>query len=143
MITSFQGEYRFLSNFHPIQIRYEGMIYPSVEHAYQASKTKDMWARRDLVGLTAGQAKRAGRHLDTWYGWEWKKLRIMELLVRRKFKDPFLKALLANTGHQRILEGNTWGDKYWGCVYESGRWVGENHLGKILMNIRSEYLNSK
>lgn len=31
-------------------------------------------------------------------------------------------------------EGNTWGDKFWGvCDGE-----GENHLGKLLMEVRAE-----
>ena len=34
MIKEFQGKYRFLSNFYPVFVEYEGEIYPSVEHAY-------------------------------------------------------------------------------------------------------------
>ena len=39
VIDSFQGEYRFLSNFWPCVVEYEGTEYPSVENAYQAAKT--------------------------------------------------------------------------------------------------------
>ena len=41
VINEFQGKYRFLSNFYPCDIVYEGIQYPSTEHAYQAAKTLD------------------------------------------------------------------------------------------------------
>ena len=41
MINEFQGDYRFLSNFHPAEVEMDGIKYPSVEHAYQAAKSLD------------------------------------------------------------------------------------------------------
>ena len=41
---------------------------------------------------------------------------------------------LLKTRDTELVEGNTWGDIYWGVC----NGVGENHLGKILMRIRSE-----
>ena len=38
-IESFHDEYRFLSNFWPVLIDYEGIVYPTSEHAFQAAKT--------------------------------------------------------------------------------------------------------
>jgi len=46
-ITSFQGEYRFLSNFWPCHIVRDGLVYPSLEHAYAASKTDDPLCKND------------------------------------------------------------------------------------------------
>src|SRR4051812_21328901 len=40
-IAEFQGEYRFLSNFWPATVEFEGIRYPTAEHAYQAAKTLD------------------------------------------------------------------------------------------------------
>ena len=48
MITSFSGEYRFLSNFWIHPILFEGMIYPSNEHAYVAAKTIVL-SERELI----------------------------------------------------------------------------------------------
>lgn len=48
MINSFRGEYAFLSNFYPCFVIYEGIRYPSVEHAFQASKTFDIRERTDI-----------------------------------------------------------------------------------------------
>ena len=36
-ITRFHEEYRFLSNFYPVKVEYDGVQYPTVEHAYQAA----------------------------------------------------------------------------------------------------------
>src|SRR4051794_21773182 len=45
-IDSFEGQYRFLSNFFPAEVEFEGMTYPSVEHAYQSAKTTDREMRK-------------------------------------------------------------------------------------------------
>jgi len=50
MINEFQGQYRFLSNFWflPNGIEYEGKIYKTVEHAYQAAKFTDKKIREEI-----------------------------------------------------------------------------------------------
>ena len=61
----------------------------------------------------------------------------MEEIVRAKFtQNPKLKEQLLSTGDAILIERNTWNDRYWGVDIRSG--VGKNHLGKILMKIRSE-----
>lgn len=137
MIDSFTGKYRFLSNFSPCIVTYEGMPYLSVEHAYQAAKTNDYNERKtvDWLNLTAGEAKKAGQTLTLRKDWDEVKLDIMDRLVRRKFKEPLYRNALMETGTEELIEGNTWGDTFWGVC----NGVGENHLGKILMKIRAEY----
>ena len=135
-ITSFTGENRFLSNFYPCMVRMEGIEYPSVEHAYQAAKTLNVAEREEIVSLTAGQAKRRGYRVTLRADWESIKLGIMEDLVRQKFNDRILRDMLLATEGD-LIEGNDWGDKFWGvCDGE-----GENWLGKILMKVRSEKLS--
>ena len=69
--------------------------------------------------------------------WEQVKDRIMEEIVRAKFsQNEELKEQLLATGDAQLVEGNRWNDRYWGVDIRSG--VGENHLGKILMKVRSE-----
>jgi predicted NAD-dependent protein-ADP-ribosyltransferase YbiA (DUF1768 family) len=59
----------------------------------------------------------------------------MEGLVRQKFsKDPVLRQRLLDTGDQDLVEGNTWGDTFWGVC----RGQGSNWLGRILMDVRAE-----
>ena len=138
MIKEFQGENRFLSNFHPCRIDWEGIVYSSVEHAYQASKTLDRKERFRISGLsTPGKAKRAGSRLTIRPDWESVKISIMESLVRQKFtRHQILKQALLATGNQEIQEGNTWGDTFWGVSLSTGE--GRNELGKILMRIREK-----
>jgi N-glycosidase YbiA len=137
-IDRFSGEYRFLSNFWPCEIKYEGKTYPSTEHAYQAAKTLDIKERNKIRDAkTPGDAKRLGRKITLRSDWESVKLQVMENLVRQKFFDnPKLGKKLIDTGEQELIEGNTWGDKVWGQV----NGVGQNHLGKILMKVRQSLI---
>lgn len=136
MIRSFFGEHRFLSNFWPVDIIFEGLVYASVEHAYQASKTDDRQLREKICGAaSAGQAKRIGRGFHITEEWRRRRMQIMVDLIRYKFfKNDYLKSMLIATGDKKLIEGNNWGDEFWG-VY---RGKGANNLGKILMNIRLE-----
>jgi hypothetical protein len=135
MISEFQGQYRFLSNFYPCTITYEGIEYPTTEHAYQASKTLDQERRKYISQLeTASQAKRAGKNVKMRSDWEEVKVDVMYDICKLKFTKPNFAQKLLVTGHQELVEGNTWNDTFWGRC--KGR--GQNHLGKILMKIRDE-----
>jgi len=139
-ISSFQGPYRFLSNFWLCSIEFEGEIYPSVEHAYQASKTTSQLERKRIrQAVSSGMAKRIGRHVTIRSNWDDIKLATMYDLVKQKFSADgaggiYLRYLLLHTGDDHLEEGNTWGDTFWGVC----RGQGENHLGIILMSVRSE-----
>ena len=63
-------------------------------------------------------------------------LDVMRDLVVQKFSDPLLQSLLETTGDEELIEGNHWGDVFWGVC----KGVGENHLGKILMKVRGRWV---
>lgn len=135
MIDRFDGEHRFLSNFWPSPVEMSGLVFPTVEHAYVAAKSESPDVHLRVVALeTPGEAKRYGRTIDLRPGWEQMKLRVMRELVRRKFKHKDLAELLLATGDHELIEGNDWGDTYWGVC----KGVGENQLGRILMRVRQE-----
>lgn len=137
-ISSFTGDYRFLSNFYPAQVEMDGHLYPSTEHAYQAAKTLDNKERQPFHSHplpTAGEAKKMGKKLSLRPDWETAKFQVMEDLLRQKFAIPELKEKLLQTGDALLVEGNTWGDSIWGVDSRKG---GQNHLGKLLMKIRNE-----
>ncbi len=129
----------------PNKIAYEGLIYPSVEHAYQAAKIQSKKvmlsdgtgyvSRSDFINLTASQVKKLGKKILLPHNWDDIKLEIMIELVNLKFQDTNFRKMLFDTGSKHLEERNSWGDVYWGTD-ETGR--GENHLGKILMNIRAK-----
>ena len=135
MIDRFKGKYEFLSNFYSCTVRMDGLIYPTVEHAYQAMKTSDMKERIEIQReSTPAKAKRRGQKVHLRPNWEFIKVATMNILVRKKFENPELADMLKATGQERLVEGNNWGDYFWGQV--NGK--GENHLGQILMKIREE-----
>lgn len=133
-ITSFKNEYSFLSNFYPSPIFYEGNKYPSVENAYQASKCKYPLDKVKFFSCTSTKAKQYGKKLKIRDDWDSIKLTVMEELVRLKFQIPLFKELLLNTRFESLIEGNWWGDTFWGVC----KGVGENHLGRIIMKVRTE-----
>ena len=135
-IDRFAGDYRFLSNFYPATVVYEGLTYPDSEHAYQSAKTLDMNERRRIAALpTPAEAKRAGEALTYRSDWPAVKYQVMLACVRDKFtRNSDLRAKLLATGNAYLEEGNTWGDRIWG-VYQG---QGTNWLGKILMQVRVE-----
>jgi ribA/ribD-fused uncharacterized protein len=144
-ITSFQGDYRFLSNFWPCYIAWDEFVYPSLEHAYAASKTDDPEIKMMIRSCpTPGDAKEwlAGHGMKPEAAWTvQKKLLVMEALLFLKFggKEPLLTRALMATGDAELIEGNTWGDNYWGICEGTG----ENNLGKLLMKLRTSLAEEK
>lgn len=134
-ISGFFGEYRFLSNFWPCAITIVGIPYNSVEAAYQASKSSLIGVRRKFSQLMPKEAKGYGRKIVIMDGWnDMIKISSMELCLRAKFAIPALKRRLISTGNAELIEGNTWGDQFWGQCGGEGR----NVMGKLLMMLRDE-----
>lgn len=64
----------------------------------------------------------------------------MEEILRMKFtQNTKLRKRLLATRNERLVEGNTWHDNFWGECYcpHCENKVGLNHLGKLLMEIRT------
>lgn len=134
-INHFAGEHKFLSNFFPCEVRYKGETYLSSEAAYQAQKCADEKDRRKFCRLGPAKAKSFGRRVVRRDDFEEKKVTIMVKIVRNKFKqNPDLAKKLVATGDVELIEGNTWGDTFWGVC----RGKGKNTLGRILMKVRKE-----
>lgn len=136
-IDRFQGEYRWLSNFHEAEVMYDGIMFPTNEHAFQATKANNfserLWV---LQSRTPGVAKRRGRKVNMRPDWEQVKIDIMYEINRDKFsRHPELREKLLATGRAELIEGNDWGDTFWGVCDGKGK----NNLGRILMNIRLSY----
>ena len=135
-IDFFTAEHRWLSNFHECNIEYNGIIYPTTEHAYQAQKTNDKEIRLKFSQLkTPMEAKKFGSSVVVREDWFSVNLKIMHDLNYQKFtKYPDLKLQLLATRPFDLLERNWWNDTFWGICNGKGL----NHLGKILMNIREQ-----
>lgn len=139
MITDFHGEHWIFSNFSPCVVMLDEELYPTVENAFQAAKTLDPKTRVIFSSVSAANAKKLGREIKLRPDWEKVKIEIMKGLLEQKFTPSgFPREHLLKTGDEELIEGNTWGDKFWGKVLGNGKWIGENHLGKLLMEIREK-----
>ena len=136
-VSSFSGIWSFLSNFYPQPFVIGGVMTPTSEHMYQAMKAQNI---KDfdfiLIAQSPGEAKRRGKMIKVRSDWPDVKIKIMRELLERKFENKELRAKLIETYPHELVEHNTWGDRFWGKM--DG--IGENHLGKILMDIRSKVI---
>lgn len=145
MISSFDKEYSFLSNFYPTLVDYEGLVYGSSEAAFQAAKTLDHELRAEFTVLNPSEAKRFGRTLDLRPDWEQVKTKVMTDIVRSKFNsNPEIAEKLIETNPEYLEEGNHWHDNIWGnCSCKRCKDIpGANKLGKILMQVRAELMKA-
>lgn len=148
-IKGFFGRYRWLSNFYPSPVWYEGDKFPSVENAYQAAKVKKE-NRFAFTLISPAESKKEWKKyplLDVnAVAWDSRKYQVMAGLIFDKFLNNLeLRELLLHTGQCHLEETNHWHDNYWGvCVCprchvvteKSESWRGENNLGYILMQTR-------
>lgn len=140
MISEFDGEYHFLSNFSPCRVLLDGFAYNTTEAAYQAAKTLSPNLRLAFQALPASRegakaAKKMGKTLNLRPNWDIIKIPIMKDLLEQKFRQPHFRNLLLDTHPEVLVEGNWWKDTFWGqCPLGNG----ENWLGKLLMEIRAK-----
>jgi ribA/ribD-fused uncharacterized protein len=144
-IDSFSGKYSFLSNFYVWSIEHEGLTYRTVEHAFQASKMLDQNERRRIANMFApGDAKRAGRRVKLREDWEKVKVGVMLDLLRKKFAPPtLLSNALLNTDDAELIEGNTWGDRFWGVCEGEGKNIFGNRPAREVLKAVREMLGCK
>ena len=146
MINSFSGPYEFLSNFYNCPVTAWGITYRSSEAAFQAQKTKDEELKKGFSILGPSQAKLKGRTIELRKDWERIKDSVMYHVLRYKFyQNKTLYAKLMRTEDEELIEGNWWHDNYWGdCYCDKCKDIkGQNNLGKMLMDLREEFRNSK
>jgi len=144
-ILGFSGtKYRFMSNFYYSDVFYDGLLFKTSEHAYQAAKTLILEERKYIQSLSSpGDAKEEGseraKKITLRRDWNKVKIKIMTEIVAAKFnQNPKIMKQLLETGQRQLVETNTWHDNFWGdCVcIECRNKIGHNHLGIILMNVR-------
>jgi ribA/ribD-fused uncharacterized protein len=138
-VRGFVGDYRWLSNFYPCRVQYEGLTYRSSEAVYQSAKFPP--AERAVYTTLEAPAAKALAHSKVvdpaW--WDARKDQVMRDAVWAKFsQNPDLAARLVATGDKFLEETNWWNDQYWG-VYQG---KGKNMLGQILMETRARLLRA-
>lgn len=143
-LLEFRGPYEFLSNFYRYEFKYEGVKFPTSEHAYQymkASMAESDVDRKKILGATTPlMAKHFGKEVKCNIGeWDTRRVDVMYDILRAKFTGPLSADLLA-TGSANLCERNHWHDNFWGECYctKCANKKKHNNLGLVLMRIRSE-----
>lgn len=155
VVLAFSGDHAFLSNFHQTVFEWRGKKWFCGEQAFQWAKTlypaygeglraKDLGMRLADTG-NPSTAKKYGRQipLDV-KAWDERRVWIMREIVHAKFgTGKGLAGQLINTGAKMLIEGNDWGDTFWGRTYndKTGKWTGLNTLGVILMEERGFWIH--
>ncbi len=144
-IESFRGDYYFLSSMCEVPggIKVaEGIVVPAAEVPYKAAQFEDMDIRRVILASRTGMEafetaqKYKERGVKVREDWDEIKLDAMRDIVNRKFtQNRRFGQMLLDTGDEEIIEGNSWGDNFWG-VSPPGNPEGQNWLGIILMETR-------
>lgn len=158
MINQFRGENYFLSNMYIVDkplLTHDEIYVPTSEHFYMSSRFK---RKKDRVAVAHARAEDgderifadglaakdlahklidAGKpHFKTPY----ERVQLMHRAIFTKFiTNPDLAYKLIETGKEQLVEGNSWGDRFWG-VSPVDNGTGNNYLGIILMNVREKML---
>lgn len=145
MVGFYPREYYCFDNFSSFAVLYNGVKYPTVEHAYQSQKfaeTAPEIAREIAECFSADEAKRIAVKNKNRQNpnWENIKLGVMEKLLRAKVEqNPYVKKKLLETGDFEICEDSP-KDDFWGIGKDR---KGKNNLGKLWMKIRAELMGKQ
>lgn len=143
-IDNFNGVFDFLNNEYPCAIFFEGRLYPSVFHAFQAARSeKDHERAKIAMAESLQELYELATEIEDPNDWANKRLTVMERCLRDKFRrHRELRERLRKTGNRELI--NTYSDRsssnlFWGMVDGQG----QNHLGTLLQNIRLDIHTEK
>jgi ribA/ribD-fused uncharacterized protein len=142
-----ENPYGAFSNLYPRSIEFDGLTYPTSEHAYQAGKACKPAVRDWILSApTPSLAAMAAHGLYVWDvvpNWADIKFDRMRAVLRAKFEQHSdLRELLLSTGNARLVEAGTVNNavnRLWGEVEGKG----QNMLGVMLMELRLEFAKSQ
>lgn len=134
----YEGEWNVFNNFSAFMVFWRGVLWATVEHAYQSAKFTDEKIILEIkTALSPHDAKRiARRHKDSVRpDWLSINLGVMEEILRTKVaQHPYVKKKLIESKGLELVEDSP-RDSFWG---RGPDWKGLNWLGKIWMKIRDE-----
>lgn len=140
-VLFYGGEFGYgFSNFASFSVQWRDRTWMTSEHAYQASKFDDQEIVDEIHAATSAHAalKLARKYKDrirsTWN--EAEKLAVMKDIIRHKLEQhPYIQKHLRESGDRELVEDSE-KDSFWG---RGPDWKGQNHLGKLWMELRSEF----
>lgn len=144
-IFFYPKEFYVFDNFSSFQVEWQGVLWPTSEHAYQAAHFKDtapeIYEQIKSARSAHDAFKIAKANADKHpANWEEIKVDIMKDILRHKIdQHPYVLKKLLESGDREIIE-DSWRDSEWGWGENQD---GQNLLGHIWMELRSEYQNKK
>lgn len=140
VIGFYEREFYCFSNFSSFSVRWKGRLWPTSEHAYQASHFMNDHSKLVEQIFRANSAheayKIAKNNVDKVpEDWENRKIKIMESICKNKLRqNPYVMKKLLQTGNKKIVEDSP-KDDFWGWGLNRH---GRNELGKVWMKLREE-----
>jgi ribA/ribD-fused uncharacterized protein len=140
-----------LGNMSPHRITYEGKRYKTAEALFQALRFEDEEIveaiRTSPSPMTAKMIAKKYRTSMVVEPQGQQDLENMRLVLRLKVdQNPEVKRILLATRDEQIVEDCTkrprGSGKFWGMALVDGKWEGDNRLGTLLMELRTEVLSS-
>lgn len=136
----YEQDFYVLSNFSSFAVEWDGLVFPTSEHAYHYEKFKETSGHTALNILGARSAHDAFKIAEInkdlrRKDWDDVKVDIMRSILRAKTNQhEYVRRKLLATG-DRILVEDSWRDDVWGWGPNRD---GQNLLGKLWMEIREE-----
>lgn len=142
----------YFSNFHECSIELDGLKFRNSEAIFMVYKAMHFGDAKIAAKMMKQQfpakVKALGRQVSGFDDFEWSKVRYNYMLsaCRAKYsQNEYLKQALLNTGDKILVEASPT-DCVWGIgrgmdylfLEDESKWLGENLLGKVLMQVRKE-----
>lgn len=141
--------YGWLGNMSAFPILYNGKLWKTSEALFQALRFDDEYIKEEIRNqaspMSAKMKAKTYKYDLVVTPLSEEDIENMRLCLRLKFNQhPQLKKKLLITGNHLLIEdiGVRKGErhKFWGAYRnEKNEWIGENKLGKLLMELRSEF----
>lgn len=134
----YEHEFYIFSNFSSFMLEWKGNLYMTSEHAYHSERFDDEKMKEAIRSMrsahdafTYAQENKQLSRSD----WNDIKLGVMKTILRAKVaQHPYVKKKLLASG-ERVLIEDSWRDDFWGWGSNKD---GQNHLGKLWMEVREE-----
>lgn len=147
LIQKVKDEYGWLGNMSPFPVLYQEKTYRTTEALFQALRFDDekiIESIRDQKSPIAAKMK-GKRHRDRMFVVPMSEADLdnMRLVLRLKLlQHPKLRDDLLATGDEEIVEDCTRRPRgsglFWGVANRDGDWIGENWIGRLWMELRTE-----
>jgi len=147
LVRKVSEEHGWLGNMSPHPIKVGDLVFPTSEALFQSLRFEDPEIieviRTQTSPMTAKMMAKKHKSEIVVEQMGEEDLDNMRLCLRLKLKQhPKLMKKLLATGDEQIIEDCTnrarGSGMFWGMAFKDGVWVGENRLGKLWMEMRSE-----